>query len=133
MEEKPMKLMNCRILIAVVAIGLGADGLAAEKTDLARVSFSLPSQSKNPTPPGEVVFLVVEGATLSHDASPVPEADVVNYVNKLLEIKKASYIGVYSREGAKYGDVIKAIDALRGTNAKNISVSMVELARGRQP
>lgn len=128
-----MKLMNCRILLAVVAIGLGADGLAAEKTDLPRVSFSLPSQSKNPTPREEVVFLVVEGGSLSHDTSPVPEADVVNYVNKLLEIKKASYIGVYSREGTKYGDVIKAIDVLRETNAKNISVSMVELARGRQP
>jgi biopolymer transport protein ExbD len=128
-----MKLVNCRILLAVVAIGLGADGLAAEKTDHPRVSFSLPSQNPNPTPREQVVFLVVEGATLSHDTSPILDADVVNYVNKLLEIKNASYIGIYSREGTKYGDVIKAIDALRGTNAKNISVSMVELARGRQP
>jgi biopolymer transport protein ExbD len=128
-----MRLMNCRILIAVFAVGLGADMLAAEKTDYPRISFSVPSQNKNPVPPGEVVLLVVEGASLSHDASPIPDTDVVNYVNKLLDLKKASQIGVYSREGTKYGEVIKAIDTLRGTNAKNISVSMVELARGRQP
>lgn len=128
-----MKSMTSRILIAVVAIGLCADGLAAEKTDYPRISFSGPSQGKNPMPRDEVIFLVVEGAALSYDANPIPDTDVVNYVNKLLDVKKVSQIGVYSREGTKYGDVIKALDTLRGTNAKNISVSMVELAAGRQP
>lgn len=128
-----MKLMTVRSLIAVVAIGLGADGLAAEKTDLARVSFSFPSQAKHTIGPDEVIYLVVEGASLSYEATPIPESDVVTYVNKLLDIKKVAYIGVYSREGTKYGDVVKAIDLLRGTNAKNISVSMKELPAGRQP
>jgi biopolymer transport protein ExbD len=128
-----MKIMTCRILIAVVAIGLGADGLAAEKNDYARISFSGPSQGKNPMPRNEVLFLVVEGASLTHEASPIPDADVSSYVNKLLDAKKVSVIGVYAREGTKYGDVVKAIDALRRTSAKNISVSMVELAPGRQP
>jgi biopolymer transport protein ExbD len=128
-----MKSTTCRILIAVIAIGLGADGLAAEKNDYSRVSFSWPGQSQNVMDRSKVLFVVVEGDSLSCDASPIPDTDVVNYVNKLLEVKKATYIGVYSREGAKYGDVVKAIDALRGTNAKTINVSMVELGRGRQP
>lgn len=77
--------------------------------------------------------MVVEGDSLSYDGNPIPSADVVHYVNKLLDVKKVSYIGVYSREDTKYGDVIKAIDVLRGTTAKNISVSMVELTPGRVP
>jgi biopolymer transport protein ExbD len=128
-----MKLMTCRILIAVVAIGLCVDGLAVEKSDYPRISFSWPGQAKNPLPRDEVIFMVVEGSSLSYDGNPIPSADVVHYVNKLLDVKKVSYIGIYSREGTKYGDVVKAIDALRGTTAKNISVSMVELAAGRQP
>lgn len=128
-----MKSMTCRIVIAVFAIGLGADGLAAEKTDYSRISFSWPGQSKTVIERSEIVFLVVEGGTLSYDANPIPSADVINYVNKILDVRKAAHIGVYSREGAKYGDVIKAIDLLRGTNAKNISVSMVELQAGRTP
>ena len=128
-----MKLMTVRSLIAVVAIGLGADGLAAEKTDLPRVSFSGPSQGKNTIGKDEVIFLVVEGASLSYEATPIPDADVVTYVNKLLDMKKIAYIGVYSREGTKYGDVIRAIDTLRGTNAKSITVSMTELPAGRTP
>lgn len=128
-----MKLMTCRILIAVIAIGLGADGLAAEKTDYPRISFSWPGQAKNPMGRDEVIFLVVEGSSLSFDANPISDGDVVNYVNKLLDVRKVTHIGVYSREGTKYGDVVKTIDALRGTNAKSISVSMVELAAGRQP
>lgn len=128
-----MKPMTCRILIAVFAIGLGADGLAAERIDQSQVSFSWPSQSSSPISRDEVVLLVVEGASLSYDTNPIPSADVVSYVNKLLDARKAAFIGVYAREGTKYGDVVKAIDALRGTNAKNISVSMVQLAPGRTP
>ena len=39
----------------------------------------------------------------------------------------------YAREGIKYGDLVKAIDALRKTDAKDIAVSTVELAMGREP
>ena len=81
----------------------------------------------------EVILLVVEGSSLSYDANPIPGADAVNYINKLLEVKKVSYIGVYVREGTKYGDVVKAIDILRGTNAKSISVNTTELSTGRVP
>jgi hypothetical protein len=54
-------------------------------------------------------------------------------VNKLLSVRDVSYIGVYTREGTKYGDVVRALDILRSTKAKNISLSMVELPLGREP
>jgi len=33
----------------------------------------------------------------------------------------------------KYGDLVRAIDVLRQTDAKNIGVSMKELPAGREP
>lgn len=56
---------------------------------------------------------------------------MVEYVNTLLKTKDVSYIGVYTREGVKYGDVVRAVDVLRKTNAKNIGISMTELPAGR--
>jgi hypothetical protein len=63
----------------------------------------------------------------------VPDDGLVEYVNNVLKVKGVSYLAVYVREGVKYGDVMKAIDALRKTTAKDIGVSTVELANGREP
>lgn len=129
-----MKRMTARILAALFAIGLCADGFAAEQSDYPRISFSTPGQSTKP-PRGrdEFIFLVVEGPRLSHDGTQVQIADAADYVNKLLEVKNVADIGVYVREGSKYGDLIRALDALRGTRAKNIGVNMIELPAGRTP
>ena len=122
-----------RILIAIFALGLCTDVFAGEKLDYAQISFCMPGPSKHPVPPQEFVMLVVEGAGFSCDRTPVPGSDVVEYVNKTLEVKNASYIGVYVREGTKYGDVVRALDLLRGSKAKSIGVSMKELPVGREP
>ena len=83
-------------------------------------------------PKESLVLLVIEGPTLSHEAKTIPDAGVVDYVNNLLRLKNASYLGVYAREGVKYGEVVKALDVLRKTNAKDIGVSMSELPAGRE-
>ncbi len=127
-----MKLMTCRLLLTVFAAGLCADVLAAEKHEFARVSLCSPGQSTNPPGPEKYVILVVEGPTLSYDAKPIQASEVVDYVNQLLATKDVAYIGVYAREGSTYGDVVRAIDTLRETNATNIGVSMKELAVGRE-
>ena len=128
-----MKLMTFRMLVAVFAIGLCADVLAEEKAEFPQVSFSWPGASKKPMNQDEFIKLVIEGPTLSYEANPIASASVVEYVNKLLDVKKVSYIAVYTREGTKYGDVVNAIDVLRGTKAKNIGLSTKEIPPGHQP
>jgi biopolymer transport protein ExbD len=126
-----MKTMTYRMLMMVFALGLGADGLAAG-TDYARVSLSRPSVSRATVDRPEFITLVIEGSGISSEKTLIPANEVVDYVNKLLSVRDVSYIGVYTREGTKYGDVVRALDVLRSTNAKNISLSMVELPVGRE-
>lgn len=128
-----MKFITFRMLVAVFALGLCARVLAEEKRDYPQVSLCGPGGSKTPPNPDDFLILVIEGPNLSYDKTPIAGTEVVEYVNKLLEIKHVSYIGVYTREGTKYGDVVRAIDVLRGTNAKNIGLSMKELPLGRDP
>jgi biopolymer transport protein ExbD len=121
------------MLMAVFAIGLCSGLLAEERREYPQVSLCGPGGSKTPISRDDYIVLVVEGPTLSYEANPIPGADVVEFVNHLLQVKKVSYIGVYPREGTKYGDVVHAVDLLRGTSAKNIGVSMKELPLGREP
>lgn len=81
----------------------------------------------------QFVILVVEGPYISHETNPIPEKGGVEYINDLLRAKKVSYLAVYTREGVKYGDVVKAIDLLRMTDATEIGVSMIEAPAGREP
>jgi hypothetical protein len=132
-RQQNMKSNTYRALLAVFAIGLGADVPAAEKRDYPQISLVGPGAGKNPVSRDQFVILVIEGPYISSDAKPIESAGVVDYVNTLLKIKNVSYLGVYMREGAKYGDLVRALDLLRKTNAKNIGVSMVEIPAGREP
>jgi biopolymer transport protein ExbD len=127
-----MKTMTYRMLMMVFALGLGADGLAVG-TDYARVSLSRPSVSRKTVELPEFITLVIEGSAISSDKTLIPGNEVVDYVNKLLSVRDVSNIGIYTREGTKYGDVVRALDALRSTTAKNISLSLVELPLGQEP
>lgn len=124
--------MLLRALLAVVVAGLSADVLAEEKSEYPRVSLVGPGSGKNPVSRDQFILLVVEGPFISYEANPIPSEGAVDYINNLLKAKGVSYIGVHSREGVKYGDVVRAIDVLRKTNAKDIGVSMIELPAGRQ-
>ncbi len=127
-----MKFPKYPLLMAVLAFGFCALLRAEDKADFPRISFV--GQGKgNPPGPDQYIKLVVEGPYLTFEKSEVPEAGAVDYVNNLLKIRNVSFIAVFAREGVRYGDVMKAIDLLRKTNAKNVGVSMVQLAPGREP
>jgi hypothetical protein len=125
--------MKYHIFIAFVAIGLCASLIAGEKTDYPRISLVGPGSGKSPINRDQFVMLVVEGPYISFEKNPIPANGVVEYVNKLLKVKGVSYLGIYTRKGIKYGDLIRAIDVLRKTDARDIGVSMVEIPDGREP
>ncbi len=125
--------MKKSVLIALIAVGLSADLLAAEKKDYPQISFVLPGSSSGGVSRDQFVTLVVEAGFISHDEKPIPGDAVVEYVESALKAQNASYIGVHIREGIKYGEVVKALDVLRRTSAKSIGVSMIELRSGRTP
>ena len=121
------------ILLAVLAVGFGTAVLAGENRDYPKISLVGPGGGANPISRDQFITLVVEGPFISYEKTQIPSAGVIDYVNDLLKTKGVSYIGVYTREGVKYGDVIRTVDILRQTNAKNIGVSMIELPVGREP
>ena len=125
--------MKKPILLSLVLIGLCASLFADEKKDYPQISFVLPSKSGPSVGPDQFVTLVVEQGFISHDEKPIPEEAVIAYVDNALKSKNASYLGVYIREGIKFGDVVKALDVLRHTTAKSIGVSMAELSSGKRP
>lgn len=126
--------MKKYIIHVVLALGLGASLFAAERTSYPPITFMPPPhhKSERPMSDDQFVVLVVEGDTISCDRSPVPSGAVVDYVNNLLKTKGVYYLAVHIREGVKFGDVVKALDALRHTNAQSIGVSMVPLPLGRE-
>jgi biopolymer transport protein ExbD len=125
--------MKYRILMALLAIGLCSDGLAQANGEFPRIGLVGAGAGKTPVSRDQFIILVVEGPYLSYEKNQIPDGGVVEYVNTLLKTKDVSYIGVYTREGVKYGDVVRAVDVLRKTNAKNIGISMTELPAGRNP
>jgi biopolymer transport protein ExbD len=127
-----MKLTTYPVLAAAFAIGLCADVLAEQKQEYPQISLCGPGGGKNPITRDEYIILVVEGPTISYATNSIPDAQVVDYVNKLLEVKKLSYIAVCSREGTKFGEVVRALDLLRGTKAKNIGLNVKEVPIGRE-
>jgi biopolymer transport protein ExbD len=125
--------MKYRILMALLAIGLCSDGLAQANDEFPRIGLVGKGAGNTPVNRDQFIILVVEGPYLSYEKNQIPDGGVVEYVNTLLKTKDVSYIGVYTREGVKYGDVVRAVDVLRKTNAKNIGISMTELPAGRNP
>ena len=125
--------MKYRVLLALLALGFCADLAAEESSAFPRISFIGPGRGGPPVGRDQFVMLVVEGPYISYEKNPIPDNGVVAYVNNLLKVRNVSSLAVYSREGAKYGDIVKAIDVLRKTDAKDIGVSMVEVPAGREP
>jgi biopolymer transport protein ExbD len=125
--------MKNRILMVLFVIGLCADVLAEGRTTYPQISMVAPGPAKNPVDRDKLVLLVIEGQFISHDQKPIEADRVVAYVNELLKLKGGTYVGVYPREGVKYGEVVRALDTLSLTQAKSIGVSLEELPAGREP
>lgn len=125
--------MKKHILVALIALCSCCASLANSPDEHPRVAFCGPGGGGTPIDKDKYVMLVLEGPAFSHDSTIIPDSEVVTVVNSLLESKGVSYVAVYVREGTKYGDLVRGIDILRGTNAKNIGVGMKELPHGRNP
>lgn len=123
--------MKSYLLVAFFALGLCANSQAGTRLDYPPISFVGASSKKTTVNPNDYVILVVEGAFMSHERSPIQSDELIGHINGLLKAKGASYIGVHIREGAKYGDVVRALDVLRQTDTKSIGVSLAELPVGR--
>ena len=120
-------------IVALFALGVCAGLFAEESKTYPQISFVLPSTSGSTVSRDQIVTVVVEPGFLSHEETPIPEDGVASYIDNVLKAKNASYIGVYVRQGVKYGDLVKALDQLRLSSAKSIGVSMNELPPGKQP
>lgn len=124
--------MKKSILVTLIALCCCCASIA-DQSEHPRVAFCGPGGSSTPIDKDKYVMLVLEGPAFSHEGSIIPDTEIVHLVNSLLESKGVSYVAVYVREGTKYGDLVRGIDLLRGTNAKNIGVGMKELPQGRNP
>lgn len=120
-------------LLAVLFLALLADLVAADRNDYPQISFVVPGNSSSSVSRDQYLILVVEPGFISHAGEPISSEDLVAYVDTALKAQNASYIGVHIREGVRYGEVVKALDALRKTTTKSIGVSMAELPVGREP
>lgn len=127
-----MKTIAQRILSAVFAIGLCSSLLGQNQKEYAQVSFCVPGSSEHPMSRDQFVTLVIDGPVLMYESTPIPNDEVVAYVNKLLQMKGVAYIGLYIRDGTTYGDVIRAVDTLRKTNTKSIGVSVTPTPMSRR-
>lgn len=125
--------MRYRALLVLAILGLSSSLFSADKVEYPRISLVGPGAGKTPVDRDKFIALVVEGPFLSCDKTPLPADGEVDYVNQLLKTKGISYLGVYTRAGVKYGDVVRAIDILRKTDAKDIGVNLIELPAGREP
>jgi biopolymer transport protein ExbD len=125
--------MKKSLLSLILTLSISVQALAASDTDYPPISFVGPSKAGPSIDKTQFLVLVVEQGFISHNSTPIPQGGVVNYINSTLKAQGASFLGVHIRQGIKFGDVVKALDELRKTEAKSIGVSMVELAPGKEP
>ena len=120
-------------LTIAVAVSSNLEARSEDKPEAPRVQLCSIGSNYVPARKEDFVLLVLEAGTLFWDKKPIPAEDVVSYVNGLLKQNKVSNIGVYVREGAKYGDVVRAVDLLKRTDAREIGVSSSEIPYGKEP
>lgn len=125
-----MKKITLSFVLAGFAIAVCSQLGAEQALDYAQVNFCVPSKTTKTIHKEDLVTLVIDGPVLVYDSSPIPENQVIPFVNELLANKHALYIGVYIREGTKFGDVMRAVDLLRKTNTKNIGISVAQISAG---
>jgi biopolymer transport protein ExbD len=128
-----MKKITFSAITFVLSVALYSSVLAEGERESPRVSLCNAAGFCVPPLKDNFVLLVLEDGVLHYEKKPIPNAEVTSYVNGLLKYKKALYVGVYVREGTKFGDVVRAVDLLKGTDAQHIGVSINEIPNNREP
>ena len=125
--------MKAPIRFVLLGICLFAGALAAERAAHPPISFVLPGSGSSTVDRTQFLIVVVEPGFLSHENTPLPSDSVIAYINNALKAQGASYLGIHVRQGVRFGDLVRALDELRKTDAKSVGVSMSELPVGRDP
>lgn len=92
----------------------------------------VPSSGTSTVSENKFVVLVIESAYISHEGAPISAEGLIAYLNTTMSAEEAPYLAVHIREGVTYGDFVNAIDALRKTETKSISISLKEVPLGRE-
>ena len=121
------------IVGVVVSIGLISGAFTQSQRDVyPPVSLVVPSSGSAKVSPDKFVVLVIEPQQISHDGAPISADGLVAYLNATMSTEEAPYRAVHIREGITYGDFVNAVDTLRKTNTKSISISLREVHLGRE-
>lgn len=121
------------MISAVISIGLISGAFAQSQRDThPPVSLVVPSSGSTKTNENKFVVLVIESAYISHEGAPISDEGLVAYLNATMSTEEAPYLAVHIREGVTYGDFVNAVDALRKTETKSISISLKEVPLGRE-
>jgi biopolymer transport protein ExbD len=117
----------------IISIGLISGAFAQSQRDThPPISLMAPSSGSTQTNESKFVVLVIESAHISHEGAPISAEGLVAYLNATMSTEEAPYLAVHIREGITYGDFVNAVDVLRKTNTKSISISLKEVPRGRE-
>ena len=121
------------IVGVVVSIRLIFGAVAQSQRDVySPVSLVVPSSGFAKISPYKYVVLVIESKHISHDGAPISADGLVAYLNATMSTEEAPYLAVHIREGITYGVFVNAVDTLRKTNTKSISISLREVPLGRE-
>ncbi len=121
------------IVSVVISIGLISGAFGQSQRDAyPPVSLVVPSSGSAKTNDNKFVVLVIESEHISYEGVPISAEGLVAYLNSTMSTEEAPYLAVHIREGMTYGDFVNAVDALRKTKTKSISISMKEVPLGRE-
>ncbi|GAB5562501.1 MAG: hypothetical protein SynsKO_41480 [Synoicihabitans sp.] len=121
------------IIAAMLTLGISTGVFAQQKrVTHPPVSLVVPTPSATSASEHKFVVLVVESTHISHDGAPISAAGLVEYLNTTMSAEDAPNLAVHLREGITYGDFVNAVDVLRKTNTKSISISLKEVPLGRE-
>lgn len=125
-----MKRFTLGVLLALgVSVGVFAQ---QSRSTFPPISLVVPSSGQSTANKDQFVILVIESAHISHDGVPISADGLVAYLNTTMSTEDAPYLAVHIREGVTYGDFVSAIDELRKTKTRSISISMKEVPIGRE-
>ena len=121
------------IISAVLSLGVSSPVFGQQgRVTHPPVSMVVPSSGTATFGENKFVVLVIESAHISHEGVPLSVEGLIAYLNTTMSAEEAPYLAVHVREGVTYGDFVNAIDALRKTETKSISISVKEVPLGRE-
>lgn len=118
------------LVLGFTSFALAQIGPGQERKTYPTITFAVPGSNTAMASADRFVALTIESAYISHDGTPIPPDQIVDYVNRTMAENEAPYLTVNVREGITYANVVSALEALADTETKGISVNLKELPAG---